>query len=101
MEARNPNVDIDLDRPLENPRRWIQATQENCDQFIFADVLNIALWDIEENPVPQRQLSRIGLLPTILLVPINHHTDQIWLRSSILSVDLLISYKRKFTENRQ
>ena len=48
IEAENPNVDPELDGLLINSKRWIQVTQGNCDQFIFADFLTIVLRDIEK-----------------------------------------------------
>lgn len=51
IEPGNPNIDPELDGSTNRPRMWVMVTQQNCDQWIFADFVNHVVNDIETNHI--------------------------------------------------
>ena len=62
IQPCNLNFTPEVDGSIQRPRRWIHVSQLNCNQFIFADFINIALTYIERYPVRNRSDDTRNLL---------------------------------------
>jgi len=51
VEAGNPNIPAHMDGSLNCPRKWLQITVENVDQFIFGGFVNEILDNIKRFPI--------------------------------------------------
>ena len=51
VESGNANIPPHLDGSLQRPRKWLQMTIDNVDQFILGGVVNEILHNIEQHPV--------------------------------------------------
>jgi len=52
VEAGSHIIAVNMDGSVQNPRRWILVTIENCDQFVFSNFMNTLLLNIKRNPAP-------------------------------------------------
>ena len=50
IEPGNPLIPSDQMGSIKHPRCWFRITQENCNQYVFADYIDDICRDIEENP---------------------------------------------------
>ena len=55
IKPGNMNFGPNIDGLVGQPRRWIPVTQKNYDQWVFVGFLDMVLWDIEDNSLPNSE----------------------------------------------
>lgn len=52
IEPGDAELPPNIDGSIQNPRRWILVTQDNCDQYNFGDFIDAMLTNLETSPSP-------------------------------------------------
>ena len=73
VEPGNPDLPAHVRGSVDKPRRWFLLTTRNCDQHLFGDFMEMLCSDIEQNPVPGTDASRILLWDNLSV----HSTDYV------------------------